>query len=101
MGSDRGVDMISNQRVIDSFLRKEINSSGHLMSDGKRLISYQTCIAQYTSLGDLLVNMTSYSVTTSKHRNMLLRSSHYYNIIKLDNIPGGAESLLEYYYPKD
>lgn len=93
--------MISNQRVIDSFLRKEINSSGHLMSDGKRLISYQTCIAQYTSLGDLLVNMTSYSVTTSKHRNMLLRSSHYYNIIKLDNIPRGAENLLEYYYPKD
>lgn len=72
MGSDRGVDMISNQGVIDSFLRKEINSSGHLKSDGEKLISYQTCIAQYTSLGDLLVNMTSYSVTTSRHRNMLL-----------------------------
>lgn len=32
--------MTTNLEVVESFLRHEENCSGHLMSDGRRLISY-------------------------------------------------------------
>lgn len=62
---------MTNREVIDKFLVGEPGKALNLYSTGKKLFSYFTCIAQYTGDG-LIVNKTKYSVTTTKHQNILL-----------------------------
>lgn len=62
---------MTNREVIDKFLVGEPGRALNLYSTGERLFSYFTCIAQYTREG-LIVNKTKYSVTTTKHLNILL-----------------------------
>lgn len=61
-----------NKDVIEGFIRGEVCSTLHLFSTGDRLLSYNTCIAEV--VGEILyINKTRYSVTTSKHLELLLR----------------------------
>lgn len=62
---------MTNREVIDKFLVGEPGKALNLYSTGKKLFSYFTCIAQYTEDG-LIVNKTKYSVTTTRHQNILL-----------------------------
>lgn len=88
--------MNTNASVIDSFLKHEENCAGHLMSTGKRLISYQTTIAQWYE-GYLIVNMTKYSQTTSKHRGILLRKcSSRMNLIPVEDVVLREDNLAHY-----
>jgi hypothetical protein len=63
-----------NKGVVESFIRGVESESftGSLYSTGNRLMSYSTCIAEWTKNGNLRINMTKYSVTTSKHQSYLL-----------------------------
>lgn len=47
------------------------NLSMHISTDGSRLYSYNTCIAQKRANGSIIINATRYSVTTSKHQSHL------------------------------
>lgn len=63
---------MKNKDVILKFLDKKICNTQNLFSTTDKLFSYQTCIAQWDG-NNLILNMTKYSPTTSKHLNMLLR----------------------------
>lgn len=61
-----------NSKVIDNFLLKKPRNGSNLVSSGTRLFSYRTCIAELDN--DLLyLNKSYYSVTTSRHLNMLIK----------------------------
>lgn len=63
--------MMKNQELIRAFVRGTKsgirNGSMSVSSDGGRLYSYNTVIAEKRD-GNVLVNRTKYSVTTSKHQ---------------------------------
>lgn len=61
---------MKNKEVVRAFLRKEVARTLNLMSTGDRLISYNTCIAQWVDKG-LIINKTKYSTTTSRHRGYI------------------------------
>lgn len=87
--------MIKNKEVIEAFLDKQVACAGHLYSDGNRLMSYNTCIAQW-DCDFIIVNMTYYSTTTSRHRNMVI-NSHKENIIIREDVPQDTQYLKEPY----
>lgn len=62
-----------NEEVVKAFARREIakNSTGSLWSNGNCLYSYSTCIAEYNVNGRLYINLTKYSVTTSRHQYLV------------------------------
>lgn len=62
---------MKNKDVVLAFLKKEEAWGSNLYSTGKRLISYNTTIAEWYSDYYLLVNHTHYSVTTSKQQSYL------------------------------
>jgi len=61
---------MENNRVIEDFLNHKNSKSSNLISIDDKLISYDTCIAQFYN-GYLLINTDKYSVTTSKQQNCL------------------------------
>lgn len=75
---------MKNKDVVLAFLKKEEAQGSHLYSTGKRLINYNTSIAEWYSDCYLLVNHTRYSNSVSRHqsylRDALVNSS---NIIEL------------------
>lgn len=86
--------MNTNVSVIESFLKLEENSSGNLISTGRRLISYQTTIAQWSEdFLSIIVNETYYSQTTSRHRNLLKRMNRRIPMIYVDGIVRGETDL--------
>lgn len=72
-----------NEEIIEAFLNKKraTNSTGSLSSTGSCLYSYATCIAEYNRDGDIVVNNTRYSTTTSHHQTLLKRRIHSDNIV--------------------
>lgn len=81
--------------AIDLFLDRESGGcSDTLRSFGNKLISYETCIAQWVD-GEVIVNSTSYSVTTSKYKNKLVNRLKEEGIRYrlLYNLPIGILSL--------
>ncbi len=74
--------------------QKARSSNGNISTDGERLYSYSTCIAEKLPDGSIFHNATYYSVTTSaKHNN------GYIGDIGLvcDNVPRGTSSLKDYF----
>lgn len=49
-----------------------VSHTGHVESCGDRLYSYSTCIAERLPDGNFLINLTKYSVTTSKHQGYVV-----------------------------
>ena len=62
---------MKNKDVVLAFLKKEEAWGSHLYSTGKRLISYNTTIAEWYGDCYLLVNHTRYSNSTSKQQSYL------------------------------
>lgn len=82
---------MKNIDVVNKFLRCECASGSNLNSSGDRLFSYNTCIAQW--LDDILyLNMTQYSPTSSKHRNMIV-NKYQGCIVRILNVPINSHSL--------
>lgn len=81
-----------NKDVVEQFLNRCKAYTLNLRSDGVRLMSYATCIAQFHN-GLLIGNETKYSQTTSKHFNMVYP---HVDILTTKLVPKGATSLVEY-----
>lgn len=84
--SMRNKDVVS--RFIDMYPARTLN----LSSDGEKLFSYYTCIAQFHE-GKLIGNATKYSKSTSTHFNMVFP---YVTVVTTKPVPRGATSLVEY-----
>lgn len=71
---------MKNVEVIKKFLLRErsINSTGSLTSTGNCLYSYSTCIAEFDINRRLHINLTKYSVSTSRHQKLLLDNLNIY-----------------------
>ncbi len=69
-----------NEEVIKAFKRREKarSSTGSLWSTGDCLYSYNTCIAEYSKKGNLYINLTEYSTTTSHHQTLVNRHLYDY-----------------------
>jgi len=61
---------MTNRQVIGRFAERQEGKNRHLTSTGDKLFSYSTVIGQWVN-GDLCINETFYSVTTSRHRNLM------------------------------
>lgn len=57
---------MKNKEVVEAFLSGDVATGSNLRSTGYKLFSYRTCIAEWYD-GYLLINITRYSNTTSKH----------------------------------
>jgi hypothetical protein len=65
--------MISNANLIKAFINGQTAQNGSMRTDGTKLFSYLTCIAQKTSKG-ILFNVCKYSQTTSKQQSYTRRA---------------------------
>lgn len=80
---------MKNKEVVEAFLSGDVATGSNLCSTGYKLFSYRTCIAEWYD-GYLLINITRYSNTTSKHQSYL---KHINNTRKVDNIPYNSSEL--------
>ena len=91
---------MKNIDVIISFMQnlKPIRTQNVWISDmNTKLFNYNTCIAQF-NIDKLYINMTYYSVSTSRIRNMVIHEALKYiakeNIIYVNDIPNGSDKLI-------
>lgn len=93
--------MITNKELIAGFVSGTMNGrrngSMSVSDDGKRLFSYATCIAEW-SAEQLLVNITKYSVTTSKQQGIMNRCLSDYvgrggDVAYIDGLDRGVRYL--------
>lgn len=78
--------MISNANLINAFLKGDYATNGSMHTDGTRLFSYATCIAQKTPDG-MIFNACKYSPTTSKQQTYTIRAfiDHKVNYKTIDS----------------
>lgn len=88
---------MTNAEVVDKFLNHERGHSLNMDSTGEKLYSYNTCMAQFID-GNLVVNKTKYSVTTSRHMSYLNTLLQKYNIAHktVTEVERNAYSLKSY-----
>lgn len=92
---------MNNSEVVKAFLRKGManNSTGSLHSTGTKLFSYTTCIAEWEDKewdnDTLIINLTKYSNTSSRHLYYLMRNyqGNYHTVLR---VPIGESSLSKY-----
>lgn len=85
-----------NQEVISKFVNfAESAATANVRSTGDKLFNFYTCIAQRHE-GKIIVNVTRYSVTTSKMQNNLLCELSGYDVIEVTNVPRGTCDLVPY-----
>ena len=85
--------------VIFAFKSRKGAKTGNVSTDGTKLFSYYTCIAQWYG-NILIINDNKYSCTTSKHQTYLknaVENMRGITILLLGcNIQMGARDLTEY-----
>lgn len=89
--------MATTKDVIQGFISgddKGKASGGRLFIEDGKLINYGTVIAQRSNEG-LIINATKYSMTTTKHQNVLLNSA-YGIVTTVVDVPMGASDLEPY-----
>lgn len=83
--------------VVKDFVEGKCSKShtGHVESIGDRLYSYSTCIAERLSDGNFLLNLTRYSITTSKHQGYVVSTIKDIKKMRVidDVVPRGAVRL--------
>ena len=85
-----------NQEVISKFVNfAEAASPAIVRSPGDKLLSYYTCIAQRHE-GKIIVNVTRYSMTTSKLQDHVRWELSGYDVIEVTNVPIGTRDLVPY-----
>ena len=85
-----------NQEVISKFAHfAESAATAKVRSIGDKLFNYETCIAQRHE-GKVIVNVTRYSVTTSKIQNYLRGEMANKDVIEVANVPLGTFDLIPY-----
>lgn len=85
-----------NQEVINKFVHfAESAATANVHSTSDKLFNYATCIAQRHE-GKIIVNVTRYSVTTSKIQNYLRGELANKDVIEVANVPRGTFDLIPY-----
>ena len=85
-----------HQEVISKFVNfAEAAATANVFSTGDKLFNYETCIAQRHG-GKIIVNVTRYSITTSKMQNYLRRELSGYDVIEVTSVPRGTCDLVPY-----
>lgn len=92
---------MKNIEVVKSFLIGCIASTEHVTTDGTRLWSYNTCIAEKSIVDGkvvLIINNTKYSQTTSHHQSLLNREVPVtYNVLYTNEpVPRNSQHLTEF-----
>ena len=97
--------MIANFDLVTNFVECNINGiSNAKMHNGSMhfvnsiLYSYYTAIGQYNKKdGTFIVNMTKYSQTTSKQRNLLIKAlkERKINYTEVDKVKMGTTNLIK------
>ena len=85
------------QDLIENFVsnRNFNGRTGSMTAQDGKLFSYNTCIAQHTKDGRLIVNNTRYSVTTSKQQGYLRAAAHYHPKVEcVENIAYNTQRLV-------
>ena len=97
--------MIANNDLVNNFVdynlngisnAKRYNGSMHFVNN--TLYSYDTAIGQYNKKdGTFIVNMTKYSQTTSKQRNILIKAlkDRQINYTSVDKVKMGTTKLIK------
>jgi hypothetical protein len=89
---------MTNLKTIRAFVNKEEGHSLHIISENNKLFSYATCIAQWYD-DKIIINCTKYSLTSSKHKTMLLTEiPRYIELIELNDIPKDEDDLEKYIF---
>ena len=86
---------MTNNQFIRDYVRMNLDGkNGRLTAKDDKLFSYNTCIGERRG-NKILVNITRYSMTTSTHRNQLIREAESWGmeIKKVDGIRMGAQHL--------
>lgn len=89
---------MKNRDLIESFVRnRHFNGrTGSMTAIDGKLFSYNTCIAQHTKDGRLIINNTRYSVTTSKQQGYLRAAAKWHNKVEcVDNIGFSTQRLVK------
>ena len=87
---------MGNQEVISKFVHfAESAATANVRSIGDKLFNYETCIAQRHE-GKIIVNVTRYSVTSSKIQNYLCGEMANKDVIEVANVPKGTFDLIPY-----
>ena len=85
-----------NQEVISKFVHfAESAATANVRSTGDELFNYYAWIAQRHE-GKIIVNVTRYSVTTSKMQNYLRGEMANKDVIEVANVPKGTFDLIPY-----
>lgn len=84
---------MTNKEIALAFIHRYEAYNLNLRTDGNKLMSYNTCIAQFLPNGALVVNRTYYSNTTSRHLNMVLRKMK--PVREFYDIPIGTQYLID------
>ena len=97
--------MIANNDLVNNFVDCNLNGisnakmyNGSMHFVGGTLYSYDTAIGQYNKKdGTFIVNMTKYSQTTSKQRNLLLKAlkERKINYTEVDKVKMGTTKLIK------
>lgn len=87
---------MKNSDVINAFLRRESAKTTNMRTDGEKLFSYGTVVAQRIN-GGVFVNATKYSRTTSKQTSALVRHADEDKLVYF--VPVGTTDLTPYLNP--
>ena len=87
---------MTNQEVIGKFVNfAELAYTANVLSTGDKLFSYSTCIAQRHG-SKIIVNVTRYTVTTSKMQKYLRCVLSNRDVIEVTNVPKETCNLVPY-----
>lgn len=88
--------VMKNKDVAVLFIAREKANGSNLTSDGTRLFSYNTCIAEFENINKLYINKTKYSSSTSRHQSYLNLAARRFNgsIEFVDNIYMNKQHLI-------
>lgn len=86
--------------VIFAFKGRKSGKASSVSTDGTKLFSYQTCIAQWYDDKNLIVNKVHYSISTCRHQTYLenaFEGSNNINILPVyGNIYRGQKDLIKF-----
>lgn len=83
---------MTNAEVAIRFLHKEAGNSTTMKSDGEKLYSYNTCIAQYHN-DKIVGNATKYSSTSSRHLSYV---RNHVDVWTTEYVPINTHNLLNF-----
>lgn len=87
---------MQNKDVAKSFVKGVFATGSNFYTDGEKIFSYNTIVAQRTN-GGYIVNTTKYSCTTSKHQTYLRRALEGFQVKETEKpVPYGATDLAKY-----